>query len=67
MVDLVEGLPALLRASMTSPQRCGRGRKACSAAEAAVELLIGHRSWLYREDFLEVAVEFGREVTQWRR
>jgi hypothetical protein len=30
--------------------------------EAAVELLIGHGSWLYREDFLEIAVEFGREI-----
>ena len=30
--------------------------------EAAVELLIGNRSWLFREDFLEVAVEFGWEV-----
>jgi len=27
--------------------------------EAAVELLIGSRSWLFREDFLEIAVEFG--------
>ena len=32
------------------------------AAEAAVELLIGNRSWLFREDFLEIAVEFGWEV-----
>jgi len=31
--------------------------------EAAVELLIGHRSWLYREDFLEIAVEFGQGIT----
>jgi len=30
--------------------------------EAAVELLIGHRSWLSREDFLAIAVEPGREV-----
>ena len=30
--------------------------------EAAVELLIGHRSWFFREDFLAVAVESGREV-----
>ena len=28
--------------------------------EAAVELLIGHRSWLSREDFVETAVECGR-------
>jgi len=27
--------------------------------ESSVELLIGHASWLYREDFLDVAVEFG--------
>ena len=31
--------------------------------EAAVELLIGNRSWLFREDFLEIAVEFGWEVS----
>src|SRR6266487_722390 len=30
--------------------------------EAAVELLIGHQSWLFRGDFLAVAVEPGREV-----
>jgi hypothetical protein len=30
--------------------------------EAAVELLIGHRSWLSREDFRAVAVESGQEV-----
>jgi len=30
--------------------------------EAAVELLIGHRLWLFRKDFLAVAVESGREV-----
>jgi hypothetical protein len=30
--------------------------------EAAVELLIGHRSWLFREDFLSIAVESGHEV-----
>jgi hypothetical protein len=37
-------------------------------AEAAAELLIGHRAWLLREDFLQVAAELrwepfrGREV-----
>jgi hypothetical protein len=30
--------------------------------EAAVELLVGHRSWLVRRDFLDVAVEPGWEV-----
>ncbi len=30
--------------------------------EAAVELLIGHRSWLSRGDFLAIAVESGLEV-----
>jgi hypothetical protein len=30
--------------------------------EAAVELLIGHRSWLLREDFGQVAIEIGRDV-----
>jgi hypothetical protein len=37
--------------------------KGLFTAEAAVELLIGHRWWLYREDFLEVAVESGQEIT----
>jgi hypothetical protein len=36
--------------------------KGLFSAEAAVELLIGHRSWLFRGDFLEIAVESGREV-----
>jgi hypothetical protein len=30
--------------------------------EAAVELLIGHRQWLHRKDFLDVAVEPGWEA-----
>jgi hypothetical protein len=30
--------------------------------EAAVELLIGHRLWLFRGDFLAIAVEPGQEV-----
>jgi hypothetical protein len=30
--------------------------------EAAVELLIGHALWLRREDFLEMAVEFGQGI-----
>jgi hypothetical protein len=30
--------------------------------EAAAELLIGHRAWLLREDFLQVAVEFRWDV-----
>jgi hypothetical protein len=30
--------------------------------EAAAELLIGHRGWLLREDFVQVAVEFRWEV-----
>ena len=30
--------------------------------EAAVELLTGHRLWLFREDFLAIAVESGQEV-----
>jgi hypothetical protein len=29
------------------------------STEAAVELLIGHGSWLCRGDFLEIAVDFG--------
>jgi hypothetical protein len=37
--------------------------KGLFTAEAAVELLIGHRSWLYREDFLEIAVEYGQGIT----
>jgi hypothetical protein len=35
--------------------------KGLLAAEAAVELLIGHRLWLDCDDFREVAVEFGWE------
>jgi hypothetical protein len=31
--------------------------KGLLSCEAAVELLIGHAWWLYREDFLEIAVE----------
>jgi len=37
--------------------------KGLFTAEAAVELLIGHGSWLYREDFLEIAVDSGRGIT----
>jgi hypothetical protein len=37
--------------------------KGLFSAEAAVELLIGHASWLYREDFLEIAVEFGQGIS----
>ena len=33
--------------------------KGLRCLEAAVELLIGHRGWLEREDFLQVAVEAG--------
>jgi hypothetical protein len=36
--------------------------KGLLAAEAAVDLLIGHRLWLYRDDFLDIAVEPGWEV-----
>ncbi|MBV9206229.1 MAG: hypothetical protein JO037_12725 [Actinobacteria bacterium] len=36
--------------------------KGLFSTEAAVELLIGYGSWLYREDFLEIAVESGREI-----
>ena len=36
--------------------------KGVLAAEAAVELLIGHRWWLHRADFADVAVEPGRNV-----
>jgi hypothetical protein len=36
--------------------------KGLFSTEAAVELLIGHGSWLYREDFLEIAVEFGQGI-----
>ena len=37
--------------------------KGLFSTEAAVELLIGHGSWLYREDFLEIAVESGQGIT----
>ena len=36
--------------------------KGLLCTEAAIGLLIGNRSWLFREDFREIAVEFGREV-----
>ena len=36
--------------------------KGLLGTEAAVELLIGHRSWLYRDDSREIAVELGREA-----
>ena len=36
--------------------------KGLLCAEAAVELLIGHRWWLHRTDFASVAVEPGRNV-----
>jgi len=36
--------------------------KGLLTAEAAVELLIGHRWWLYRDDFRDVAVQPGWEV-----
>ena len=36
--------------------------KGLLSMEAAVELLIGHRLWLYRDDFREIAVEFGWET-----
>ncbi len=36
--------------------------KGLLCAEAAVELLIAHRWWLFRRDFLDVAVEIGSEV-----
>ena len=36
-------------------------------AEAAAELLIGHRAWLLREDFLQVAVELRWEVFRGRQ
>ena len=35
-------------------------------AEAAAELLISHRTWLEREDFLQVAVEAGWEPLRGR-
>lgn len=38
--------------------------KGLFSTEAAVELLIGHRWWLSREDFLEIAVEFGCGIAE---
>jgi len=40
--------------------------KGLLSTEAAVELLIGHRFWLYRDDFREIAVEFGSEASSGR-
>ena len=51
---------------MTSPRRSGRGRRGWLPTEAAAELLIGHRAWLLREDFLQVAVESRWEVFRGR-
>jgi hypothetical protein len=36
--------------------------KGSFSAEAAIELLVGHRLWLYRGDFREIGVESGWEV-----
>jgi hypothetical protein len=36
--------------------------KGLLSVEAAVELLIGHRLWLYRDDFRAIGVEFGWEM-----
>ena len=36
--------------------------KGLFSSEAAVELLIGHRLWLYRDDFRQIGVEFGWET-----
>ena len=40
--------------------------KGLLGTEAAVELLIGHRWWLDRDDFREIAVEFGWEACSGR-
>ena len=57
----VEGSPGTLRASnLVAALRVWA--KGLFSAEAAIELLIGHRLWLYRDDFREIAVEFGRET-----
>jgi hypothetical protein len=36
--------------------------KGLFSAEAAIELLSGHRLWLYRDDFREIGLEFGWET-----
>ena len=41
----------------------GVGGRRLFSTEAAVELLIRHRSWLHREDFLDIALESGRGIT----
>ena len=46
---------------MTSPAAIRAWAKGWLPAEAAAELLISHRTWLLREDFLQVAVEAGWE------
>ncbi len=40
--------------------------KGLLGTEAAVELLIGHRLWLCRDDFREIAVAFGWEACSGR-
>ena len=47
---------------MTSPTAVRAWAKGWLPTEAAAELLIGHRGWLLREDFLQVAVEFEWDV-----
>jgi len=37
--------------------------KGLFSTEAAVELLIRHGSWLYRTDFLEIAVDSGQGIS----
>ena len=50
----VEGSPGTLRASnLVAALRVWA--KGLFSAEAAIELLIGHRLWLYRDDFREIA------------
>jgi len=46
---------------MTLRPRCGSGPGALLGLEAAVELLIGHGTWLTRADFAAAALASGRD------
>ena len=50
-----------LRRFMTLRPRCGYGAKGLLGLEAAVELLIGHGTWLTRADFAAAALTSGRD------
>ena len=62
MINRVAGLPDLTTCFNNLAAALRVWAKCLLGAEATVELLIGHRWWLCREDFLDVAMEPGWEV-----